>query len=288
MLGLACGDALGSTIEFTRRDSHPEVCDLIGGGPFQLEPGQWTDDTSMALCLAGSLIACHGFDADDLLKRFVAWWRDGTNSVTGHCFDIGNTTQSSLYEYEATRLLIAGPDDDHQAGNGSLMRMAPVAIFAGGDSDEAERLAMLQSQTTHPAPVAHEACRLFARKLTMALNGATKDEVMKPADWTGSAEITGIAACGYRRKSRRDISSSGYVVHTLEAAMWAIDKSETLEDAVILAANLGDDSDTVGAVTGALAGAIWGVQSIPDRWLAKLAWREHLVERVDALILHKA
>ncbi len=249
-----------------------------------MNPGAWTDDTSMALCLADSLIHCHGFKPEDLLARFVGWWQYGMNSVTGRCFDIGNTTRASLSNFEETGPLTAGPIDPRQAGNGSLMRLAPVAIFAAGDADEAERLADLQSRTTHPAPVAHEACRLFARKLPLALRGAGKAEVLLPVEWAGSPEIAEIALGDWSSKARDDISSSGYVVHTLEATLWCIHQCETFEDAVILAANLADDSDTVGAVTGQLAGAIWGWQSIPGRWLERLAWREHLIERAETLL----
>ena len=266
------------------RDSKPIVTELIGGGPFGLAPGEWTDDTSMALCLADSLIACREFDPDDLLTRFVAWWRQGANSVTGRCFDIGNTTRRALQRSELTGELEFGMEDPRQAGNGSLMRLAPVAIFTAGDHDEAERLADLQSRTTHPAPVAHEACRLYARLLTSALLGAGKADVLTSGEWIGSPEITDIAQGSWRTKDRDEISSSGYVVHTLEAALWCIDRGENFEEAVILAANLGDDADTVGAVTGQLAGALWGRQSIPDRWLGKLAWSDRLIERAEKLI----
>jgi ADP-ribosylglycohydrolase len=284
MLGLAVGDALGTTLEFSRRDSGPVVRDLIGGGPFGLKAGEWTDDTSMALCLADSLIANRGFDARDLLVRFVGWWREGTNSVTGRCFDIGNTTRAALARFEQAGQLEAGPVDPQQAGNGSLMRLAPVAITAAAGFEEGEGLADFQSRTTHPAPVAHEACRFYAQKMVMAILGAPKDEVLLPVEWEGSSEITAIPACGWRDKERHEISSSGYVVHTLEAALWCVDRSDGFEEAVILAANLGDDADTVGAVTGQLAGALWGREGIPKRWLEKLAWREHLVERAEALL----
>ena len=284
MLGLAVGDALGATLEFSRRDSNPVVTELVGGGPFGLAPGEWTDDTSMALCLANSLIACRGFDPNDLLTRFVAWWREGSNSVTGNCFDIGNTTRRALHRFEQAGELEFGIEDPNQAGNGSLMRLAPVAIFAAGDRDEAERLADLQSRTTHPAPVAHEACRLYARLLTSALSGAGKAEILNAVEWIGSPEITDIAQGGWRTKDRSEILSSGYVVHTLEAALWCIHRGKNFEEAVILAANLGDDADTVGAVTGQLAGALWGRQSIPDRWLGTLAWSDRLIDRAEKLL----
>jgi ADP-ribosyl-[dinitrogen reductase] hydrolase len=186
--------------------------------------------------------------------------------------------------YERAGQLVAGPEDPMQAGNGSLMRLAPIAIFAAGDANEAKRLADQQSRTTHPAPAAHDGCRYFARLLTMAITGSRKADVLNAIQWKGTPEIAAIAGGGWRGKTRHEISSSGYVVHTLEAAIWCVDQSDSLEDALVLAVNLGDDADTVGAVTGQLAGAIWGSQAIPDRWLKKLAWREHLIERAEALL----
>ncbi len=190
--GLAVGDALGAPLEFTRRDTLPEVRDLIGGGPFRLKPGEWTDDMSMALCLADSLIACRALDPADLLRRFVGWQREGDNSVTGRCFDIGVTTSRSLARFERSGQTEAGPEDPHQAGNGSLMRLAPVALFAASDAVRAAELAELQSRTTHPAPVAHDACRFFAELLVEAIGGAT--EARGPAD----------AALGRRAGDRGD------------------------------------------------------------------------------------
>ena len=284
LLGLAIGDALGVPLEFSRRDMLPHVGDLVGGGPFGLKPGEWTDDMSMALCLADSLIAQGRFDAADLLRRFLLWYRLGENSVNGRCFDIGNTTRWSLERFERTGETKAGPDDPRQAGNGSLMRLAPVALFAAPDGKRAAEIADMQSRTTHPAPVAHEACRLFAAMLVEAIGGAKKEHVLRPREWTGSPEIASIAAGGWRSKKREEIASSGYVVHTLEAALWAVERSETFEEALVLAVNLAGDSDTVGAVTGQLAGALWGKSGIPARWLEGLKWRERIEERAEALL----
>jgi ADP-ribosyl-[dinitrogen reductase] hydrolase len=284
LVGLAVGDALGATLEFSRRDSRPPVTDLVGGGPFGLKPGEWTDDTSMALCLADSLLHCRGFDAADLLQRFCAWRRDGVNSVTGECFDIGATTARALDRFERTGQIAWAHEDPRQAGNGSLMRLAPVAIFAAGDAAVAEDLADVQSRTTHPAPKAHEACRLFARLLVEAMNGADKDAVLAPRAWDGSPEIAAIARGDWRGKARDDIASSGYVVHTLEAALWCVAESAGFEEAVLTAANLGDDADTVAAVTGQLAGALWGLHGVRPRWVATLAWAPVLIERANALL----
>jgi ADP-ribosyl-[dinitrogen reductase] hydrolase len=284
LVGLAVGDALGTTLEFAARDSRPPLDDIVGGGPFRLEPGQWTDDTSMALCLADSLIYRRGFDGADLMSRFVNWWRWGYNSATGACFDIGMTTTEALARFERTGDVFVGAPDPEKAGNGSLMRLAPAAIFAAGDAIEAERLADLQSRTTHPASVAHDGCRFFARLLTEAMAGSAKEDVLRSRAWDGSPEICHIADGAWKTMARSEISSSGYVVHTLEAALWCVSKSTSFDEAVLLAVNLGDDADTVGAVTGQLAGAIWGRSGIRPSWVATLAWSNEIADRAEALL----
>jgi len=284
LLGLAVGDALGATLEFTTRDSRPAITTLVGGGPFNLKPGQWTDDTSMALCLADSLIACRKLDPHDLLNRFVSWWRRGENSVTGSCFDIGNTTASSLRRFEQTGEVFAELDPA-QAGNGSLMRLAPVVLFAGESADLAEELAFIQSRTTHPAREAHDACRYFSRLLHEAFSGGLKGDVLNDRAWDGEPAVAAIAAGGWRGKERSEISSSGYVIHTLEAALWCVARADSFAEAVLLAANLGDDSDTVAAVTGQLAGALWGKAGIPADWVEVLAWSGEIEDRARKLCL---
>ncbi|VFU08803.1 ADP-ribosylglycohydrolase family protein [Methylocella tundrae] len=285
LLGLAVGDALGAALEFSKRDSHPEVRDIIGGGPFNLKPGEWTDDTSMALCLADSLIARRTFDPLDLMRRFVLWWREGENSVTGRCFDIGVATREALTDFHRTgKLAGVGRGDPNRAGNGSLMRLAPVALFAAPDPDVAATLAELQSKTTHPAVVCQAACAFFARLLVEAIAGGDKEEVLRDRKLGERGVVGAIAAGAWKSKTRETISSSGYVVSTLEAALWAVGRSDCFEEALILAVNLGGDADTVGAVAGQLAGAIWGRRGIPPRWLEKIAWRQRIEERAMALL----
>lgn len=285
LLGLAVGDALGTTLEFSRRDSKPQLRDVVGGGPFGLESGEWTDDTSMALCLADSLIARRTFDPTDLMWRFVRWWREGENSVNGRCFDIGIATREALADLKRTgKLAGVGRGDPNRAGNGSLMRLAPIALFSAPDPDVAASLAELQSKTTHPAVVCQAACAYFARLLVEAIAGSDKEEVLRDRTLSERGVIGAIAAGAWKKKSRDAISSSGYVVSTLEAALWAVERSDSFEEALILAVNLGDDADTVGAVAGQLAGAIWGRSGIPTRGLEKLAWRERIEERATALL----
>ena len=276
LIGLALGDALGTTLEFSTRDTLPPVNDLVGGGPFKLARGQWSDDTSMALCLADSLLARNGLDARDLVERFCQWHEEGYNSVTGHCFDIGVTTSEALRSYRTTGEPLSGSTDPGSAGNGSLMRLAPVAIRWWHDRAAAVAAARLQSRTTHGAPQAVEACALFAELLVEAIGGAPMKRVLQARDWDGDAGIAAVAAGSWCSKARDDISSSGYVLHTLEAALWCVGRSESIAESLILAANLGVDADTVGAVTGQLAGALWGRSGAPAAWLDKLAWRQHL------------
>ena len=129
LLGLACGDAVGTTVEFMPRGSFTPVADMVGGGPFNLKPGQWTDDTSMALCLAESLLRKGGFDAKDQMGRYLNWWKWGYLSATGDCFDIGMTVREALAIYEQNGDPFAGSTHPYSAGNGSMMRLAPVVLF---------------------------------------------------------------------------------------------------------------------------------------------------------------
>ena len=276
LVGLALGDALGTTLEFAGRDTKPPVTDLMGGGPFGLAAGEWTDDTSMALCLADSLLERGLLDVQDLMERFLRWWEEGHNSVTGECFDIGVTTAAALQSYRNTGEPLSGSTDPRSAGNGSLMRLSPVAIRWWHDRSRATAAARLQSRTTHGAAQAVEACALYAELLVEAIAGTPKETVLRAREWRGDAQIAEVAAGSWRARERNDISSSGYVLHTLEAALWCVDRSDSIEDALVLAANLADDADTVAAVTGQLAGALWGMSGAPAGWLEKLAWRERL------------
>lgn len=283
LLGLAVGDALGTTLEFTRRDTQPLHTEMLGGGPFDLAPAQWTDDTAMALALADSLISCSGLDSRDLANRFVRWWQDGAYSCTGTCFDIGITTREALARSVRTGEPYAGSTGTDTAGNGSLMRLAPVALFALHDAAQADQLARDQSRITHAAPQAIEACAYFVDLIREAILGQL--DVLRPRAWSGDATIAALAAGSWRHKTRDQIRSSGYVIDTLEAALWAAGTTSTFEEALIRAVNLAEDADTVGAVTGQLAGALYGASAIPERWLHPLAWQREISEAADRLLI---
>ena len=286
-LGLAAGDAVGTTLEFERRDARPLLTDMEGGGPFDLHPGQWTDDTSMALALAESLaLAPSGtFDAADLMDRFVDWREGNDYSCTGCFFDIGNTVSAALDRYGQDGDPFAGVTDPQSAGNGSLMRLAPVALRFWNDRSALDRTAAEQSRTTHAAEEAVDACRAFAEMLADAIAGRPRDRVLTSGRrFEGAPGIAAILAGSWRGKPRSAIESSGYVVHTLEAAIWSVARTRNFRDAVLLAVNLADDADTTAAVTGQLAGALYGLSGIPRAWVARLAWRERLLAAADRLL----
>jgi ADP-ribosylglycohydrolase len=280
LLGLAVGDALGATVEFMPPGTFTPVKDMIGGGPHMLQPGQWTDDTSMALCLAESLLKCAGFDALDQMQRYVRWYREGYLSSTESCFDIGNATRAALHRFEEDGDPYAGSADPHSAGNGSIMRLAPVPIFYHRDPRAAIRYAADSSRTTHGAAEAVDACRYMCGLIVGALNGTPREAMLSPR-WSPvqglwdeeplAPRIDDVAAGSFVTKEPPQIRGSGYVVESLEAALWAFSRSSSFEDGLLLAVNLGDDADTTGAVYGQIAGAYYGASAIPATWLEKLA-----------------
>lgn len=282
-IGLAVGDALGTTLEFEARDTKPPVYDMVGGGPFDLLPGQWTDDTAMALCLAESLIACDGLDERDLMERFCRWYQAGENSCTGGCFDIGMTTRNALEQFRRTGDPIAGSTEARAGGNGSIMRLAPVALRYWNDRERLKDASRRQSYTTHGAVEAVDACEALAMVLASLIGGQSLRDVLSASYSPFTPGVQAIMDGSYRGKARSAIRSSGYVIHTLEAALWCLSETSTFRDAVVLAINLADDADTIGAVTGQLAGAAYGVSAIPEEWFERLAWNTRLAEVADRL-----
>lgn len=281
--GLAVGDALGTTIEFARRDTVPPVTDIVGGGPFQLEAGQWTDDTSMALCIAVSLVETNSYNPSDQLARFVRWRDEGYMSSNGHCFDIGTQTSSGLYDYERTGESYRADTSSRNSGNGSLMRLAPVPMAFSDNIKLAGELSADSSRTTHPSLECQEACGTYGQLIASAISGSTKEELFvfarELAGTVTSSKIANVLNGSYVSKTRDQISSSGYVVDSLEAALWAFANSDDFEQGALLAVNLADDADTVGAIYGQLAGAYYGKSGIPERWIEKL----HAADMIESL-----
>ena len=299
LLGLAVGDALGTSIEFMPPGSFVPLTDIIGGGPFNLAPGEWTDDTSMALCLAESLVEKGGFDPIDQLERYLRWYRTGYLSSNGRCFDIGITTCNSLHRFERTREPFPGPDAPHTAGCGSLMRLAPVPMFYSRQPALVLEYCADSSRTTHASLQAVDACRYYGVIILGALQGRSKEELLSPpSQWEFlEAETVSILSRlepgimevvngSFKQKQPPYIQGSGYVVRGMEAALWAFHQSSSFKEGALMAANLGDDADTTAAIYGQLAGAYYGEQGIPAEWREKLALVDVITTLADKMWGH--
>ena len=257
MPGLAVGDALGAQVEFMERDSFPTVTEMVGGGVHRLKAGEWTDDTSMALCLAVSLLACEGFNVADQMQRYCDWYKHGYMSSNGECFDIGNQTREALERYLRTgKTALAAPE---AAGNGCIMRLAPVTLYFFPDYGAMNHYSMQSAVLTHN----NLQCLATTGQLSML--------IAQMLDATKKPNIS-------FDHHRSEVKSTGFVVDTLDAARWAFRATDTFEHAIIAAVNLGGDADTIGAVTGQLAGAYYGASAIPARWLDKLAHRDMIID----------
>lgn len=280
LLGLAVGDALGAQVEFMPQGSFPPVAEMKGGGPHRLGPGEWTDDTAMALCLAESLLE-KGFDPLDQMRRYLLWYREGYNSPKGYCFDIGITTRRALERFLRTGDPFSGPEEESAAGNGSLMRLAPVAL-AYARSPRLLEYARLSARTTHGARAALESTEVLAWLLEGALRGRPKAELLALKPFRGRPlhpDVAEVVEGSFWRRAQGE----GYAPRTLEAALHAFAHTESFEEGMLLAVNLGEDADTVGAVYGQLAGAYYGRGAIPERWLKPLYLRERIEELAFAL-----
>jgi ADP-ribosyl-[dinitrogen reductase] hydrolase len=297
LLGLAVGDALGAAIEFEPPGKFPPVTGYRAGGPHGLAPGEWTDDTSMALALADS-IASTGWDLDDQMRRYVAWLHRAEYSVNDECFDIGFTTRGALLRFEKTGDARTSGDPAGQAsGNGSIMRLAPMPIrYANLFPDRLDELARLlveSSLTTHASQQCMSACAYMGVVLSALLQCCDRDEVLDPS-WPPLQRLREIhplhpevdaVACGrFREKQPPEIVGSGYVVKSLEAALWAFHDANDFREAVLRAVNLGDDADTTGAVCGQLAGAYWGESGIPQEWRDGLAQKQMIETALHGLL----
>ncbi|CAF1078048.1 unnamed protein product [Rotaria sp. Silwood1] len=306
LFGLAVGDALGAHVEFRPHDylvDNP-VKDLVGGGTWGLARGQFTDDTSMALCLAISLIARQDFVAYDQLVRYKWWYRHGYMSSTGHCFDIGAATKDSIVEFEKRQknfsqkhnipldqidflsdrdLIEAFNVECSQsgvAGNGALMRLVPVPIFFFRDPVIAVEYSGISGKITHGDDKVYDACSYYGALIIATLNGTKKEELLSEnfydnhLEWFGGrtlhSEVMTIVRGSYKQKVggyKDGIRGKGYIINALEAALWAFWTDDNcFEKGALNAVNLGDDTDTTAAIYGQLAGAYYGYKELPKKW----------------------
>jgi ADP-ribosylglycohydrolase len=297
LLGLAVADAIGTTVEFKEPGSFEPVTDMVGGGIFRLDPGQWTDDTSMALCLAQSLIECNGFDAIDQMDKYIKWWDEGYMSSNGTCFDLGVTIMTALTSFKSFRNPYSGSDSIFSAGNGSLMRLAPVPLYYAQNPRQAMIRCADSSRTTHGATTCIDACRYYGGMIIGAVQGRSKEEILSnkfsPVRnlWDKAPlceEIYEVAKGSFKLKEPPDIIGSGYVVESMEAALWAFYKTDNFKDGCLLAVNLGNDADTTAAIYGQLAGAYYGIDGIPRHWRERVTDSRMIVDIATGLYLHKA
>lgn len=284
LLGVAVGDALGAPVEFMAPGTFPPVTGMMACGRGSLPQGHWTDDTAMTLCLADSLLHCGGFDARDQMDRYLRWFDEGYNSSTGKVYGIGQATFKALQRYRKTNNPLAGETSPRSAGNGSLMRLAPIPIYYHDNLDNAAHYGGESSRTTHALQICVDACRFYAALIWHALQGASKEDIFaaahrffqKKSGESPDDALRSVAEGSFMRKEPPEITGAGYVISSLEAALWAFAKADTFAEGMLLAVNLGQDADTVGAIFGQLAGAFWGLPAIPSQWLDSLHKKDHI------------
>jgi ADP-ribosyl-[dinitrogen reductase] hydrolase len=290
LLGLAVGDALAVNTQFRKPGTFPPVGDLLGGGPFDLPRGAWTDDTAMALLLAESLLEC-GFNPNDQVGRYARWQREGYGSATGQCVGISANVARSLATALYKSQPFSGSHDPAQIDKDPLSRVAPVVMYFLSDAGQAVSHAAEAARITAQAPMVLDCVRLFAAMLRQALVGREKAAVLRPPrdTWltaTTRPEVLGLYEGSYARRMPPEITGGGHILQALEAALWAFNASETYRDGALAAANLGRDSDVVSAVYGQLAGAYHGVSAIPGIWRNSLMRQEVVIDTADRLLTH--
>lgn len=268
LLGLATGDAVAAPTQYRRPGTFTPVGDLIGGGPFDLPRGAWSDDTAMALCLADSLLVTNGFDARDQVDRYRRWQLEGYLSATGHCLGITASTARALAMARWRRQLFSGSHAPNQLDPEPLSRVAPMVMFFFASEEEAVQLASDAARTTCQAPAVLAACRDLARALYLALSGQPKPAIL--------AEVS----VPPRMKGR------GAAAEVLAIALEAFATTDNFRDAVLHAANEGGNSDVAASACGQLAGAYYGASAIPAPWRESLLRRELIEACADQLLQH--
>jgi ADP-ribosyl-[dinitrogen reductase] hydrolase len=287
LLGLAVGDALGAPAEFLTADQVAQrwgvLAEMVGGGCHDCAPGEVTDDTEMMLCLAESMASLGRFDAEDVMSRYVAWFDSDPN-------DVGITVRTVMLGVKSGTRWDAAARRAHEvlgrmtAGNGSLMRTAPVALRFVNEPQRRVAVALAESALTHFDQLAGWACVALGELIAAAIAGELRERLPAIAAALRDDEPRVAAVLATATQSaREEVAASGYVLDTLRASLWAVFGSSSFEDALIRAVNLGDDADTVGAVAGALAGALYGETAIPDRWTRVLSVRERVLLAADRL-----
>lgn len=317
MLGGAVGDALGKNETFPCSGNldviHQKVLEdriefklnpiteYIEGGPwtksgFVMEKGEWTDDTSMMLCLSDSILNKETIDVADLMMRFQNWWVSGYNSCRGISVGLGGNTRKALHNWDPKDpyKMCGGTNPDKDAGNGSLMRLAPVPIYWSHDLSKAMEMSRIQTSTTHNVLEALDGSALMTFIIWHGINGSTKSQIFGMLDSCPNITHEGIKElilpqAPWRQKNEHEIRSlPGRCLWSLEAALWCVYKSNNFRDALEKAIALCGDSDTIGSITGQIAGAVYGASDIPVSWITGLKHHYEIMARAEALYKHKS
>ena len=296
VIGHAVGDALGVPAEFSSRNELKDnpVSDMTGYGAHYVPAGSWSDDTSMEIALMQSIIDCKSIDYRDIMEKFSSWCQHDEFTATGHIFDIGGACSKALYNFYHYNIspLLCGGKDEHDNGNGSLMRILPVAFVCDAkNSSYKERYELTRdvSSLTHAHPISVLGCHIYINFICHLLAGdniadayaKTQLDDYSMYDQKTQDAYARILNDGIGHFGKDDISSSGFVVHTLEAALWCLLNTGSYEEAVLEAVNLGEDTDTVAAVTGSMAGIAYGFDAIPERWTSVLQRFDYLLNLCD-------
>ena len=305
VMGVVVGDALGCPVQFLSREevAAKPVTGMRGYGTFNLPEGSWTDDSSLTIALLDSLNRKGGVDLDDIMENFMKWLHEGEFTPYGHSYDIGQGTMQAINRYRRYRnAKKCGGDEEWNNGNGSLMRIIPVCIYSSemknkgefSDSDAIKTVHAVGS-LTHAHIRANIACGLYFFMVHQILNGSgTLKERLQEGLTKGFAFYEMFLVDkenlhfydrlrdleSFSKLSADMIKSSGYVVDTLEAAVWSLITTDSFESALLKAVNLGKDTDTVGAVTGGLGGLFYGYDAIPQAWLDAIKRREWIESQI--------
>ena len=300
LLGTAIGDALGLPIQFLDREviAKNPVTTMVGYGQFDVPAGTWSDDSSLSLCLAESL--CNGYDLNDISNNFIKWMFEGYWTPFNKAFDIGNTTYFAIVNLRnGISPHLAGMDRERDNGNGSLMRILPLVPYILNMKEEDRfRIIGEVSSLTHRHPRSILACIALCEFAIQYINLQSVEEAYQAMQQTilqllkrdmfieegiPFKRLVGLSYEEFKAIELKDIHSTEYVIDTLEASLWCIFNTTSYKDAVLKAVNLGDDTDTVGAITGGLAGIIYGYDTIPSEWLEVLAKKDDIIELANKL-----
>lgn len=288
LFGLAVGDAFGAPFEFKRQGEFWTSHLFLGGGTWGLEAGTWTDDTSMALCLADSLISCNGFNAIDQLERYARWYKEGYLSSIDRCIAIGKTTKTALESF-----LVKRSSQFHEyyrlnSGCGSLVRLAPIVMFYANRPKLVATMACESSQTTHGNCDCVNFCRYFSLVLLNALQGYDKKAMFEEFPSVGACERykNPTPTRSFKTKTRKQIISNGHVASVLETALWAFYHTDSFDEGLKLVAELGGYTCSTGATYGQLAGAFYGFRGI-SMYLTRDLKKNELISRFSEELFNK-